>query len=138
MEAESFLERLQLKDFMMLLVRVDCAPTPLLAGFPRMVVSVTKVAPSHGRFSPHFIKGEDRIYLYGSKSGLVSIRFDGTDEKYHLKVTGEKVPGTTNPINASLVLRSPNKQQALALVNNNLYLVKVPLAWWCGAYRVSS
>ena len=88
--------------------------------------SVNKIAPSLGRFKPHFVLGEDRIYLHSNSQGLVSIRFDGTDEKQHLKVTGIKVPGTNKPIEASLILRSPQKDHALAQVNNDLYLVKVP------------
>ena len=43
---------------------------------------------SKGRSYPHFVKGEDRIYLYSSRNGLVSIKWDGTDEKKIVKVTG--------------------------------------------------
>ncbi len=41
-----------------------------------------------GRQNPHFTKIDDRIYLYHNEKGLVSIRWDGSDEKEHLKLTG--------------------------------------------------
>ncbi len=84
------------------------------------------VAPAYGRSRPHFIKGENRIYLYSNTKGLTSIRFDGTDEKEHLKVTGIKVPGAEKPPQARMVLRSPQGTEALAMVNNDLFLVNVP------------
>ncbi|HRG06986.1 MAG TPA: amidohydrolase, partial [Cyclobacteriaceae bacterium] len=46
------------------------------------------IAKARGRGTPHFTKSSDRIYLYNGGKGLVSIRWDGTDEKAHLKVTG--------------------------------------------------
>ena len=41
---------------------------------------------SKGRVYPHFVKGKDRIYLFHNSDGLVSIKWDGTDQKKILKV----------------------------------------------------
>lgn len=80
---------------------------------------------TNGRANPHFINGSDRIYLSGN-DGLSSIRWDGTDEQFHIKVTGKKVAGAQNPPNARWIRMAPKGDQALAQINNNLYVVTVP------------
>lgn len=104
--------------------------------------AVTIVDKAKGKASPHFVKNDDRIYLYHNQKGLVSIRWDGTDEKAHLKVTGIMTYGTTfdnhcmlvetasepqrEPSNAQVILMSPEGDQALAQINNEIYTVTVP------------
>ncbi len=87
----------------------------------------TLVAPAEGREHPHFVRGSDRIYLYHGEKGLVSIRFDGTDEKAHVKVTGGTRPGQKQPDRADVVLMSPGGDRAVAQVHNDLYVVTVPM-----------
>jgi Tol biopolymer transport system component len=87
---------------------------------------LTLVAPAGDRSAPHFSGSSDRIYAYSPTDGLVSFRWDGTDEKEHLKVTGAKLPGAEEPMRASIVLLSPTGGQALAQVVNDLYVVTVP------------
>ncbi len=84
------------------------------------------VAPAGNRSAPHFSSSSDRIYAYSPSDGLVSFRWDGTDEKEHLKVTGAKLPGAEEPMRASLVLLAPTGGKALAQVVNDLYVVTVP------------
>ena len=86
----------------------------------------TFIAPTDGRSAPHFTQDTDRIFLSHSHDGLVSIRWDGTDEKAHVKVTGPTQPGAEDLIRASLVLMAPEGDRALAQVNSNLYIVTVP------------
>lgn len=50
------------------------------------------IMPTSGFGNPHFTANPDRIYAYG-REGLVSFRWDGTDLKTHLKVTGPMPPG---------------------------------------------
>lgn len=105
--------------------------------------AVNFIAKSRGRGNPHFTKSSDRIYLYNGAKGLVSIRWDGTDEKTHLKVTGITVYGFANdenhcmlvetaaepqrePSNATVILMAPEGDQALAKINNDIYVVTVP------------
>ncbi|MHB8838330.1 MAG: amidohydrolase family protein, partial [Gemmatimonadaceae bacterium] len=52
----------------------------------------TVIMPTSGMGNPHFTANPDRIYAYG-REGLVSFRWDGTDLKTHLKVTGPLPPG---------------------------------------------
>ena len=85
------------------------------------------IAPTDGRTTPHFTGNAERIYLHHGEKGLVSIRWDGTDEKQHVKVTGNKRPGTTNPNAASVIRMAPAGDQALALVNHDIYVVTVPM-----------
>ncbi|MEO8449905.1 MAG: amidohydrolase family protein [Gemmatimonadota bacterium] len=54
---------------------------------------VTMITPSGNRGNPHFGSDPNRIYAYSFADGLVSFRWDGTDIKSHLKVTGPMLPG---------------------------------------------
>ncbi|MGH7505458.1 MAG: amidohydrolase family protein, partial [Longimicrobiales bacterium] len=87
---------------------------------------VTLIAPSDGRMAPHFAGSADRIHLFHNERGLISIRWDGTDEKAHVKVTGNTRPGAEEPNNASIIRMAPAGDRALAQVNNDLYVVTVP------------
>jgi Tol biopolymer transport system component len=130
--------------------------------------AATLIMPSAGLGTPHFTTNPDRIYAYGRRDGLVSFRWDGTDMKSHLKVTGPMPPqpsvagtpmtldaGLMNegarrsyggrgarmvlgdddpaepqqppqPPAAALVMMAPTGDQALAMVDMNLYAVTVP------------
>jgi Tol biopolymer transport system component len=88
--------------------------------------NVTVIAPAEGRTAPHFTQDPGRIYLYHGTKGLVSIRWDGTDEKAHLKVTGYKRPQADQPNQPRAVLMAPSGDQALALVDNQIYTLTVP------------
>tara|TARA_R110000868_G_scaffold294140_3_gene554765 strand:- start:12340 stop:15681 length:3342 start_codon:yes stop_codon:yes gene_type:complete len=81
---------------------------------------------TNGRSNPHFVQGNDRIFLSGFQ-GLSSIRWDGTDEKFHLEVRGSSAPGSTNRPRASLIKMAPQGDQALAQVGNHLFVVTVPM-----------
>jgi len=53
----------------------------------------TSIMPTGGMGNAHFTRSADRIFAYGGRDGLVSFRWDGTDMKSHLKVTGPMPPG---------------------------------------------
>ncbi|MEO6444746.1 MAG: amidohydrolase family protein [Gemmatimonadaceae bacterium] len=53
----------------------------------------TVIMPSSGMGNAHFTSSADRIFAYGGRDGLMSFRWDGTDIKTHLKVTGPMPPG---------------------------------------------
>ena len=89
--------------------------------------AVNVVAPTDGRSQPHFSRNGDRIYLYSGDRGLVSIRWDGSDENLHVRVVGNRRPGATQPNVASIVRISPSGEEALAQVNSDLYTVVVPV-----------
>ena len=84
---------------------------------------------SKGREYPHFVKGKDRIYLFHYSDGLVSIKWDGTDQKKILKVTGTTPYGsgdTKTPSRAEMILISPDGKTGLAKVGNNIYSFTIP------------
>ena len=87
------------------------------------------ISESNGRSFPHFVNGKDRIYLFHNSKGLVSIKWDGTDEKNIIKVTGSTPYGsgdTKRPSNASLILISPDGNKGLAKISNNIYSFTIP------------
>lgn len=100
---------------------------------------------SKDRTVPHFTKVDDRIYLTDSKNGLVSIRWDGTDEKEHLKLKGIVTYGSQDIFDDHSVLPnsveaddkdksskpdeiriSPDGKSALAKINNDIYVATIP------------
>lgn len=105
---------------------------------------IRRIDGTRGRSHPHFVKKDERIYLFHGEKGLVSIRWDGTDQKEHLKVTGiTTYPALVDeqhcmmvesaqepaqrPSEASLVMMAPEGDQALVQVNNEIYVVTVPM-----------
>ena len=114
---------------------------------------VNYITKSNGRENPHFIKSDDRIYLNNFSKGLVSIRWDGSDEKEHIAITGITTFGSlrdlieshdngqknfsllpqemsmqerNQPSKAGTILMAPEGDQALAKINNDIYIVTVP------------
>lgn len=105
-----------------------------------------------GRTAPHFTLQEDRIYLSHPEQGLVSIRWDGTDEKEHLKIKGITTYGSRDILTEasqhslpdllpdgdvisenqdqasrpSEMRISPDGMRALAQINNEIYSVLIP------------
>jgi hypothetical protein len=50
--------------------------------------AATAIMPTGGMGNPHFTSNPERIYAYSGRDGLASFRWDGTDLKTHLRVTG--------------------------------------------------
>jgi Tol biopolymer transport system component len=112
---------------------------------------VTVIAPSAGRGHLHFVQGDTtRLYAYGPRDGLVSFRWDGTDVRPIVKVTGPMPPGAMyqdldaaimtprtfldelepqmpQAPPASLVIMAPKGDRALAQVGSHLYVLSVPV-----------
>ena len=107
--------------------------------------AATVIARAAGRSKPHFARDTTRIYLSSTQNGLVSIRWDGSDERRHLRVTGPAAgtggddhdlseleyprvaeePGSPGPP-ATLTMISPQGDVALAQINNDFYTVVIP------------
>ncbi|NNK09717.1 MAG: amidohydrolase family protein [Flavobacteriaceae bacterium] len=108
---------------------------------------------SKGRGLPHFTTVDNRVYLSHSSKGLLSIRWDGTDEKEHLKLKGIETYGSQDVFGKdhfdlpeekylpssesnredndkasrpSEILISPDGKTALAQINNDIYTVTIP------------
>ena len=105
------------------LVITDLVWLPASGGATNYITSITNA----GR--PHFTTDTSRIWLYEPSDGLVSFRWDGTDRKAHLKVTGFVQPNAgpaAQPRQASELQVSPDGNRVLALVDNRIFVV--PLA----------
>ena len=89
--------------------------------------SVHLIVPARGLSSPHFAGQSDRIY-FNSREGLVSMRYDATDRREHVKITGRPTPGSQRPPGAADARISPDGHWALAKVNNQIYVTAVPQA----------
>ncbi len=104
---------------------------------------VTLIGPANGRGNPHFVNANDRIYLSHGTKGLVSIRWDNTDEKQHVKITGittfpvremeehcmlveSETEPTQEPSAPDFITMAPEGDQALAKINNDIYIVTIP------------
>ena len=85
----------------------------------------TVISPARGASGPHFARESDRIYLT-THQGLVSMRFDGTDRRTHLMVTGKTAYSPGEPEPAEQIVLSPNGRWALARVSTQLYLMAMP------------
>jgi Tol biopolymer transport system component len=102
------------------------------------------ITKSNGRENPHFVKGDARIYLSNS-AGLSSIRWDGTDEKIIVSITGivtfgdshkdalsfsnleEGIPEDNKKASKPVeVYMSPDGNKAMALIHTDVYVVTVP------------
>ncbi|MDT8341932.1 MAG: amidohydrolase family protein, partial [Longimicrobiales bacterium] len=100
-------------------------PTDLV-WIPAAGGALTVVAPASGLSSFHFTDDPDRIWAYSGSEGLVSMRWDGTDRRAHVKVRGRPASGGSNGQNASAIVMAPRGDLALAQVVNDLYVVTVP------------
>jgi Tol biopolymer transport system component len=76
---------------------------------------------------PHFSSDTSRIYINDPNDGLVSMRWDGTDRRVHLKVTGYK-PSVeeAKPEPAEEIRVSPDGRRAVAEAGHRIYLVGLP------------
>ncbi|MCC7054953.1 MAG: PD40 domain-containing protein [Gemmatimonadaceae bacterium] len=106
------------------LVITDLVWLPASGGATTFITSINNA----GR--PHFTTDTSRIWIYESGDGLVSMRWDGTDRKAHLKVTGYQSPNAgpnAQPSQASELQVSPDGSRVLASVNNRLFVVPLPV-----------
>jgi Tol biopolymer transport system component len=92
--------------------------------------ATTLISPINNFGHPHFSADTGRIYLYEAADGLTSIRWDGTDRKAHLKVTGFQPAGAgpnQQPRQADDIQISPDGTRALVQIDNKLYLMPMPM-----------
>jgi imidazolonepropionase-like amidohydrolase/Tol biopolymer transport system component len=84
------------------------------------------IIPARRASRPHFGPEADRIYLT-TTSGLISLRFDGTDRRTHVSVSRKGgLPGQTMGTPARVILLRPDGKWALALISNQVYLLALP------------
>ncbi|MBN7809641.1 PD40 domain-containing protein [Algoriphagus sp. H41] len=148
----------------------------ILAWIPASGGSFRKVMDAGNYGNPHFTNDSSRIFLNGPGGALLSVKWDGTDEKVYAKITGITPFGSVAdphaghdhanaeefstvryvmgkpisnadavnycmlpqsagaqepqmmPASASTIYMAPVGNKALAQVNNNVYVVTIPVA----------
>ncbi|WP_394970726.1 amidohydrolase family protein [uncultured Croceitalea sp.] len=112
--------------------------------------TITIIDKTKGRVRPHFTKVDDRVYLYQGGKGLISMRWDGTDIKEHLKLKGIVTYGSQDIFHDAFgghdilsgkngyeepndqssqpqeIRISPDGKSVLAKINNDIYKVTIP------------
>lgn len=115
-----------------------------LAWIPSNGGDITLIAKAKGRLHPHFTTVDDRVYV-NKEDQLISIRWDGTDEKTHLKVKGITPYGSADALHEHVLSEyedysepqdqaskpseikiSPDGKRAFAKINNDIYTVLIP------------
>jgi imidazolonepropionase-like amidohydrolase/Tol biopolymer transport system component len=110
-----------------------------LVWLPAAGGATTVISPHRGPGRPHFASDPNRIYTWevrvrpgvgpqgpSATGTLVSFRFDGTDRRSHVRVTGFKHPLAENPSPAARVLVGPDGDQAIVEAERRVYLVTIP------------
>ncbi|MCC6929103.1 MAG: PD40 domain-containing protein [Gemmatimonadaceae bacterium] len=106
------------------LVITDLVWIPATGGAATYITTLTNAN------RPAFTRDSSRIWIYEASDGLVSMRWDGTDRRAHLKVTGFAAPGggpNAQPRQAQDLIPSPDGMRALAVVDNKLFVVPLPM-----------
>lgn len=104
------------------------APGYEIAWVPAAGGAVTRISPINAWGRPHFSRDPNRIFIYDGPEGLVSMRYDGTDRRAHIRVTGYTYPGPgAEPDPAGEIIIAPDSERVLAVVGNYVYLVTLPL-----------
>lgn len=76
----------------------------------------------------HFVADKpDRLFGTQFSEGLVSFKWDGTDQQSLLKITGQRASGATSPHRPSRIYMAPEGDLAMAEINNEVYVVTVPM-----------
>ena len=113
---------------------------------------VAVIGRADGRANPHFVEGQDRIYLNNGNGDLLSIKWDGTDEKTIAHITGITTFGisiykhghldmgdncllsetaaeaseVSQPTPAAVITMSPTGKRVIAQINNEIYMATIP------------
>ena len=104
------------------------APGYEIAWVPSAGGALTRISPINAWGRPHFSRDPNRIFIYDGPEGLVSMRYDGTDRRAHIRVTGYTYPGPgAEPDPAGEIIIAPDSERVLALVGNYVYLVTMPM-----------
>ncbi|WP_236636890.1 amidohydrolase family protein [Sinomicrobium soli] len=87
--------------------------------------------------NPHFSEDASRIYLFDRQKGLISVNWQGEDEKEHIQLKGFTSYAFKNnhggefqfyrtDAKPSRIIKSPVGNYALAQISSQLYLVTIP------------
>lgn len=118
-------------------------------------LSVHKISDADGLYNTHFTTNEPNRIYYNKNGQLISLQWDGNDEKIHFEISGITTFGSvhktlgkpdnlncilpdhldeddaaageiTKPSLADIITINPNGKSCLAQVNNNIYYIVLP------------
>ncbi|WP_129779799.1 amidohydrolase family protein [Peristeroidobacter soli] len=81
------------------------------------------IAASYSSRYPHFANDPQRVYTTDGHA-LYSIRYDGTDQRTHLRITGRFDARSNSQPTAERIVVSPRADAALALIDKQVWWVK--------------
>ena len=97
---------------------VELVWMPASGGAATVITPVTRFG------QPHFGPDSNRVYVYEPSEGLVSMRWDGTDRRAHLRIGSATPPGGGAPApGADEILISPDGERAIVQLGSNVYVV---------------
>ncbi len=99
---------------------------PATGGEATRITWVGTGATQQGRNTPHIGPDPERIYVWGGSEGLLSMRYDGTDPRTVVRVSGPPSGGQGPAPTPDEVILSPDGSRALVRATGNVYLVTVP------------
>ena len=111
----------------------DSAPGADVVWLPARGGRARVIIPSRSYGTPHFGPEPDRVYLYVSAglfaangtSGLMSVRYDGSDRRMLLTATGPGIYRAVDEVGAADIRLSPDGRHALVHHANQLYLTRL-------------
>ena len=100
-----------------------------LVWMPAAGGAATVITPLTRYGQPHFGPDSNRVYIFEPTDGLVSMRWDGTDRRTHLRIGAATPPTGGAPApGADEILLSPDGERALVQLGSNVYVVaSVPM-----------
>jgi hypothetical protein len=100
-----------------------------LVWMPAAGGAATVITPLARYGQPHFGPDSTRVYVYEPPDGLVSMRWDGTDRRAHLRIGSATPPGGGGQApGADEILISPDGERAIVQLGSNVYVVaSVPM-----------
>ena len=124
---------------------------------------VRPIAKANGLYNPSFVKSVDRIF-YTRNGHLISLKWDGSDEKDHVEITGittfgsvrkeqgkpvyddcllhdddAEAAGESTPASvADLITMNPNGNACFAQINNQIYYITLPMTGKTESISVSN
>lgn len=106
---------------------LEIVTLPATGGAAQRVAWLGSGATEQGRSVPHFGPDSTRLYVWRGSAGLASMRFDGSDLRTEVLVTGlPAAGGPGQPQSPDEVVISPDGSRAIVRSDRNVFLITVP------------
>lgn len=96
-----------------------------LVWIPASGGDVTVIAPAYAGRYPHFTNDSERVYTSDGHA-LYSARYDGSDQRTHLRLSGRVEPRNNSQPTAERLIVSPDGSRVLAIINKQVWVMPLP------------